>query len=111
MSNYADWPTCGECMTRRPNLPFVPVEEYELVPEGELHGGFRVVCIAKCSHGRGFRSGTVHTQHSVIDVPTWWNLDLAKPLASKHLVAAVRTLVFFAPGRGAPQHRMVTLVH
>lgn len=111
MSNFSDWPACGECMAKRPDLPFVPVEEYELIPEGVLIGAFRVVVVAKCSHGRGFRGDTVKTQHSTIDVPVWWNLDPAKPLSCKHLVAAVRTLRFFVPGAGAPQHRMVTLVH
>jgi hypothetical protein len=94
------WPICAVCSEacQEPTA----VEEYE-IPAVQLEGEERIKCltvIARCSHGKGFRPGTVKEQHAKIDVPEWWGIA--------HVDDAVRSLIFFAPGHGAPAHKLVT---
>ena len=97
-----NWPKCAVC-SERWGEPTV-VEEYELDPNACIYDDKgrieRCAVIARCSHGRGFKPGTVREQHSRIDVPEWWG--------DAHLLDAISALIFFAPGGGAPHHGLVT---
>jgi hypothetical protein len=96
------WPLCAVCSERccEPTV----VEEYEVPPGDCKRDGngriTRVVVVARCSHGRGFKPGTIREQRAGFDVPEWWG--------NAHVDDAVRSLIFFAPGHGAPAHTLVT---
>lgn len=122
MSHFSDWPTCAECTNRRKanghEEPWCPVEEFGVdikashVVQSSGRYSVRVIVEAACSHGHGFRGNHVRKQASEpIDCPWWWNVDPEKPLSSKYLQAAIRSMTFFKPGGEKPAHRMVTLVH
>lgn len=104
MGEQRHWPQCAVCSEQ--HAGWYPVEEYEIVsgekPRGPAYRG-RIVVIAKCSHGRGFKRESVRTQHADIDVPIWWG--------EAHLKDAVAALVFFKSGQGAPDHGLVTRIH
>ena len=95
------WPICAVC-SERCQEPTV-VEEYE-IPGVELESPERVtevVVVARCSHGAGFRPGTIREQHAKIEVPEWWGVA--------HIDDAIRSLIFFAPGADKmPTHKLVT---
>ncbi len=102
MGEERRWPQCGVCSDRHKG--WWPVEEYgteEAKPVGPDYRG-RVIVIAKCSHGRGFKRGAIREQHATIDVPIWWG--------NAHLADAIRALVFFKAGEGAPDHGLVTRI-
>lgn len=80
------------------------VEEYGVPPDSVVRredgSTKRFVVEAACSHGRGFKAGTVSRQRARIEVPEWWGVA--------HQDAAIRSLIFFKPGEGAPEHNLVT---
>jgi hypothetical protein len=99
----AHWPLCAVC-SELMGEPTV-VEEYGVPPDGVVWRDGEVVQFtveAACSHGRGFKAGTVRRQKAKIDVPAWWGVA--------HKDDAVRSLIFFAPGAGAPTHNVVTSI-
>jgi hypothetical protein len=95
------WPLCAVC-SERCQEPTV-VEEYGIPADGVIRKKGRIVrftVVASCSHGRGFRPGTVRTQRARIEVPEWWGIA--------HQDDAIRSLIFFVPGHGNPEHTLVT---
>lgn len=106
MSEVHHWPKCAVCSERccEPTA----VEEYEVPADGVLRDRLdaerivRFTVIARCSHGRGFKRGTVREQHCKVDVPDWWGVA--------HMDDAIRKLIFFAPGVGSPEHNLVTRI-
>lgn len=99
------WPLCAVC-TQLYEEPTV-VEEYEVpadsvIRQDESQRVTRFAVIARCSHGRGFKRGTVREQRARVDVPEWWGIG--------HMDAAIQSLIFFKPGEGAPDHGMVTRI-
>lgn len=104
MAEVHHWPICAVC-SEKWSEPTV-VEEYEIPPDGVMRDStdperiVRFTVIARCSHGRGFKPGTVREQRCRVDVPEWWGVA--------HMDDAIRQLIFFAPGVGDPEHRLVT---
>lgn len=98
------WPLCAVCseVCREPTV----VEEYEVPADSCIcnrDGNLtRFQVIARCSHGRGFKRGTVREQRARIDVPEWWGVA--------HINDAIAALIFFAPGAGSPEHNIVTSI-
>ena len=100
------WPICAVC-SETWGEPTV-VEEYGVPPDSikrrrdhdETIECFQVV--ARCSHGRGFRKGTVREQRARVEVPEYWG--------KAHMDDAIRSLIFFAPGAGSPTHNIVTSI-
>jgi hypothetical protein len=100
------WPICAVCSETwgEPTT----VEEYEVPADSVIRRGSDLtVCrfqvIARCSHGRGFKPGTVREQRARVDVPEWWG--------KAHMDAAISLLTFFVPGAGkSPDHGMVTRI-
>lgn len=105
MSEVHHWPKCAVCSERwgEPTA----VEEYEIPPGDVKHASgdpdritsFQV--IGRCSHGKGFRKGSVREQRARVECPEWWG--------SAHMDDAIRWLIFFAPGV-SPEHRLVTSI-
>ena len=100
----SNWPLCGPC-SELYGEPTV-VEEYEVPADSCIRADngriLRLQVIARCSHGRGFKHGTVREQRARIEVPEWWG--------DAHLIQAISGLIFFAPGAGAPEHNLVTSI-
>lgn len=101
----AHWPLCAVCseFMGEPTT----VEEYGIPPDSVVWRGdadtrrvVRLVVEAGCSHGRGFKPGTVRRQMARIEVPEWWG--------QAHIDDAISGLIFFAVGAGAPGHNLVT---
>lgn len=102
MGEERRWPQCGVCSDQHKG--WWPVEEYEVAWDKPTGVNFRARCtvIGKCSHGKGFKRGSVREQSSSFDVPVWWG--------NAHVQDAIRALVFFATGQGAPDHGLVTRI-
>ena len=102
-------PRCAVCSDRyeaeREANPFTTetnpfVESYEVIDEpcdGLVIRG-RLTVIAECSHGKGFKPGTIQKSHARIDVPAWWT--------QAHMTDAVAALVFFGKEKN-PSHGLV----
>lgn len=102
-SEFALWPVCAHCSEKEyrertdegyklERWPRIVVEAYDMLESKPRGPRFKktVIINAQC-HGQG--------QAAVIDVPWWWG--------DAHVSDAIKGLVFFQSGRGAPEHNLV----